>query len=242
MLLGSRMMKNILVIGGNSKLAKIFIKYYKYNTNLFITYRGKDDATIVEEDGLKAYELNLGDISSVLNFVKKVSEINFDAVLFFASTYLEDSRETNEYYRQILNDLKVNALSPYIVSRELKVNHNCKFIFFGDSVVNQPRKNKHSYSLSKHSLEYVVQMLAIERRNEVATICFRLGPTCPPESVKDKDKYYYSNSAINVPNIAEGLIETIDFIINKDNLNMTGAFIDYDAGFYLRNTPVNNLD
>ncbi len=59
-------MKNILVIGGNSKLAKIFIKNYKHNANLLITYRGKNDATIVDEDGLKTYELNMGDIFSVL--------------------------------------------------------------------------------------------------------------------------------------------------------------------------------
>lgn len=223
-------MKRILIVGGNSKLARKFIDRSKDKYDLHATYRNLPKAS-----SLAAHKLDLVDSQSVKQFLDSVKDISFDGVLFFASTFSNDMQREQKYEMQIQQDMLINALAPYQIARNLTVSKHARCVFFGDSIIGNPRAGYHSYSLSKHTMEYIVMALAIERRDELTTICFRLGPTMPPEDLPNTDAYFYDRTVIRVPDVPGGLLDYLEFLIDHDNLSVTGAFVDYDGGFYLKN-------
>jgi NAD(P)-dependent dehydrogenase (short-subunit alcohol dehydrogenase family) len=220
-------MKNkILIIGGNSKLARKFIQRFGADYSLHVSYYRKQRKPL---DNEIQYSLDLSNSESINSFISKLDTTDFTAVLFFASTYSSDMREEKPFNKQLNSDMAINALGPYEISRKLQVEQECKLIFFGDTATHMPRSERHSYSLSKNTMEYVVKCIATERPEKIRSFCFRLGPTLAPESSTDPNKYYNRN-LIHVHDAADGLVEYINFLINAKNLSSTGGFIDYDGG------------
>ena len=129
-------------------------------------------------------------------------------------------------------DLQINSFSQLTVAKFLTYAPDAKVFLFGDSGLQQPKKNFSSYSLSKAVLHSLVSIIAIELAERAKVLCFALGPTKPSASEMRKSEYFAQN-AVQVDNPTSGLISYITFLLQQDNLSMTGIEIPYDGGAYL---------
>ena len=223
--------RKILIVGCNSKIARLFLTEYAGRYDFFGTYaRTKPDDT---RSYRELYHLDLAEIGSVESFVRRIEPISFKAVLFLASTYAKDDMTLKSQFEQSQLDRQVNAISPAIIARHLQFHGALgRVFFFGDSGLQHPKLHYSSYTFSKHLLDEVVAVTAMELKDKAISIGVNLGPTLAPGG-SDKAAYY-SRNLINVESAALGLVRLIDFMINEPNLNMTGATIQYDGGTYLR--------
>lgn len=220
--------ERILLIGCESKIARLFRKTYADTYSFIGTYHKTQPSNT--DDYTRLYRLDLTDQHSVTSFLEEVANQHFKAVLFFASTYSPDSGELLD---QMTRDLQVNALSPAVIAKKLRYTSKAgRILFFGDSGTGHPRPNYISYNLSKSFMDSVVRLLAIELSDTAAVLGFRLGPTYAPESA-DRIAYYERN-LIKVADVPMGFIRYIGFIISENDLNMTGTLVDYDGGTYLQ--------
>ncbi len=229
------MKRNILIIGCSSKIAKKYIEESYSLYNIYATYN-RESANLPH--GIKElYSLNLSSKSSILEFLKKIEDISFSGVLFFASTHSIDSIDAADFYEQILEDQQVNVFGPCLIARSLKYEKLGRVFFFSDAGLNNPRENYLSYNLSKQSLENINKLLATELHDRAISVCFALGPVLAPEGTSDINKYYNRN-LISTEDITLGLAKYINFIIDESNLSMTGVTLNYDGGTYLRRPDI----
>lgn len=227
------MKKNLLIIGTNSKLAKLFTKTYAESFNFYGTYH---DGPFKESDVYnQQYKLDLSKPDEVLDFIKTVQPLEFSGVLFFASTYSQDPTDSSDLLAQMLLDQQINAIAPSVMAKSLNYAPQGRIILFGDSGLNTPKRQAMSYSHSKLLLEQTCKLLAVELMDKATCVCFLLGPTMAPEDISEDNKNaYYSRSLNPTKDIPLGLVHYINFILEDDDLNITGSSIYYDGGTYLR--------
>lgn len=218
---------NLLVIGGGSKLATRFLSQLdKDRYTLYITYH----ATKREENDY-TFSVDLQNEFSLHNFTERVSEIRFDKVLFFSSTYSSDDN-AKDLFTQYQNDFLCNALSFAYICKNIHFNALSQVLVFGDSGLTHPKKNFSSYSFSKLAFENMVKILAVELAPTTKVNAIRLGPTLKQDTSDDS---YYQKYLLepNKDEPANGIVSLINFILDNASLNMTGSLIDYDGGAYM---------
>lgn len=223
--------KNVLIIGGNSKIGQVFIRNYSKSYNVYATFNNTKPTGISEE---KLYNLDLGSSKSVQLFIDNIKNITFKAVIFLASTIGQDKDNYDDFFNQTTGDMKINVVSPLFIAKNINYGPGLgRTIFFGDSGRLHPRQKMTSYNIYKNILEEIVTSLGVELSSKSIVLGIDLGPTMPDLSVEDEEKYYAKN-LIQVGNPTLGLVNLLDFIISEDNLNMTSTFIKYDGGTYLK--------
>lgn len=164
------MKKKILIIGSDSKLAKIFIE--KFNKHYIISTTKRTALSNLNE-----YYLDLSSRQSVLEFISTQKNIKYDAVIVFASVYNIDAEAIPDYLDRIEIDSKINVFHPITILRSLNYNHNSTIILFGDSGTKIPKPNYISYTTSKTLLLMIARNLAVELKDRAKVLVFRLGPT-----------------------------------------------------------------
>lgn len=223
--------KKLLIVGCSSKIAKDFVARAKGDYELYGTFANHAPDAISFQ---RCYQLDLSSKESVLHFLDKINEIAFDGVLFFAATYGADESSPGDYFDQLLEDIKINTLSQSLIARHIAYTKNAKVLFFGDSGLRQPKKNFTSYSISKATLHAVAEILAVELADKARVISFLLGPTKPEKSAETAASgEYFKRNAVRVDDPAAGLVSYILFLLQEDNLSITGIQIPYDGGAYL---------
>jgi short-subunit dehydrogenase len=224
---------NILLIGACSKICERFINEYFNDYNLYGTYHIKKPS---QKDRLKKLiQLDMHNVDNLTKFMHEIKEIEFKAVIFFASTYTKDQSDSKDYLSQLVSDININVISPTFIAKNLNIKKNelGRIIFLSDSGIKVPKAHYTSYINTKIIIESMIKNLAVEMEKKAIVTSFRLGPTLCDVDVKNK-KQYYNKNLINVPDASKGLVEYIEFIINNKNLNITGNSIDYDGGAYIK--------
>ncbi|HLD90333.1 MAG TPA: hypothetical protein VI911_04865 [Patescibacteria group bacterium] len=223
------MKKRILLIGGNSKIARAFTKKYfsKYQIDITL-YKKNDIGQFLNE--IDTYQLNLTNDISIKNLIKKLKDYKYSGVLFFSSIY---SNESNWNKSKFTKMLKINFLSYLDLIYNLKLVNNSKIIFFTDEGLIQPKKNYLYYSFSKALLKDYIRFLAVEFAQTSSVIGIGLGPTTTDQK-GPRIEQYYKRSLISVKNPCLGLINLIDFILSEENFYSTGKIIPFDGGTYIK--------
>ncbi len=209
-------MKKILVIGGNSKLAKIFIRGQKVNETLKVTTK---------------QALNLEKESSIKDFIKKNKNI-FDAVIFFASIYEKMSSFVD--IRNIERHLLINVINPLRLLKGLNLNKSARIIFFVDSGIIQPKPGFLGYSFSKAVLQELIRELAVEFAPNKTVVGLSLGPTISSKKSREAKRKYHKRSLIKVEHPEQGVVNLVRFLIHEENLYMSGCIIPYNGGTYIK--------
>jgi len=223
--------KNVLIVGGSSKISKMFISNYSDIYNIHATFNTNRPSCIPKE---RLYNLDLNSSKSVQSFIDNIRNISFRAVIFLASTIGKDKNNYDELYNQTISDLNINVVAPLFIAKNINYGPRLgRTIFFGDSGRLHPRKNMNSYNIYKNILEELVMSLGVDLSSKSIVLGIDLGPTLPDSSVENKENYYAKN-LIQVNNPTLGLVNLISFIIDEDNLNMTSTFIKYDGGTYTK--------
>lgn len=224
------MKKKILIIGSSSKIAQALIGATGDKYEIYATSR---TATEILNAVHTHYVLDLSDRQAISTFLTEVKDIVFDAVLFFAATYSPDPEGQESYLDQLQSDLQINALSSLQLSKGLSLKPGSTIILFGDAGLSTPKEGYTSYSITKAVVEQITKALAVDLSPNTRVLCFRLGPTYARENHPDR-KQYYSKLLINVNDPVEGLVRSLCFYIDESNICMTGSFINYDGGAYLK--------
>lgn len=223
-------MPKLLLIGVTSKIAERFVEAVGDAYELFGTYHG---SSVDYEQKCTYLPLDLGDSESVARFVSLVREHSFAGVLFFSSTYSKDSQNLEEYLSIADKDVRINALSPIAISRELQYDVGATVFFFGDAGLQVPKPHFTAYSVSKSLLQGLVKYLAVELQDRARVVTFLLGPTLAPKD-SDHKHDYYARTSYRVDEPADGLVRYIQFLLEESNLGMTGTEITYDGGAYVK--------
>ncbi|QQG44039.1 MAG: SDR family oxidoreductase [Candidatus Roizmanbacteria bacterium] len=220
------MKKKVLIIGGNSKIARTFIKKYKNKYDIDVTIHDDKEELV---KNINYFYLNLANVTAIKNLTIKLKKYNYDGVLFFASVY---SMNANYKQAEFLKIIKINFLSCLNLISNLKLNKNSKIIFFTDEGITQP-KNKHFfYSFSKALLENYIRILAVDFAPHTSIIGIGLGPIMTDKDTLLKKKFYLK-SLISIKNPCSGLIKFINFILSEKNFYLTGKIIPFDGGAYI---------
>lgn len=219
---------NVLVIGAKSKIAFEFLAQFENNKkyNIYKAYRQQ----IGQNESSNIFFVDLKNRDSVELFVDKLSNIQFDVVLFFASIYKEDTTINKGLLRQYQEDISINVLSFSYICKNLNLSNYSKIIAFGDAGIDHPKKGFSSYTISKLILEGLVKILAVELSPNTLVNLICLGPTLTanPENIN-----YYNRSLLKIKTPYKGLVSLIKFMICESDLNITGSMIEYDGGAYL---------
>ncbi len=228
------MIKKILVVGVTSKIAKQFLLTKSSKCELYGTYNNNP---LKKEKLLKGqFKLDLSSVTSINSFIDLVSDITFDGMIIFASTYVADPLTKNEMESRYQSDMFINVTSVAIIAKNINFQAGSKIVVLGDNGTSLPKKGYSSYTLSKLALDEVVKVLAVDLAPNVSTICIKLGPTLSNHHLLRND-HYYDKGLIKVKDPTRGLINFINFLINEPNFNTTGSVVNYDGGAYLRRNP-----
>ncbi|MFZ3010084.1 MAG: SDR family oxidoreductase [Candidatus Microsaccharimonas sp.] len=223
-------MKKILIIGVTSKIAEKFIESVKDVYEIYGTYQSKD---FIKKDTVHYLPLDLNDHSSVEELTVLLHAHSFFSVFLFSSTYSKDATSIDEYLLDAEKDLRINALSPIAILKQLHYEPSATVFLFADAGLQTPKKNFSAYSVSKHVLSALGTLLAVELANTARVVTFKLGPTMAPSNT-DHAEEYYDRTLHRVDEPVQGLIRYIQFLMNEKNLSMTGTEIVYDGGTYLK--------
>lgn len=223
------MKKRVLLIGGNSKIAREFIKkyYQKYQIDISINKNSKIKTLLPTGN---YYRLDLANSTSIKNLTNKLKNHTYDGLLLFAGVY---SDEPSWNKTRFISILKINFISYLDLIFNLKLSINSKIIFFTDEGLVQPKKTHFCYSFSKALLKDSIRLLAVELSQTTSVIGIGLGPTKTSKSGTKKTQYH-SKSLISVKNPCMGLINFIDFILSENNFYSTGKIIPFDGGTYIK--------
>lgn len=222
--------KRILVIGATSKIAEQFIRLSSESYEIYGTHNSRQSDLLPASN---QFQLDLGDNGQIKLFLKKVTEIKFDAVLFFAATYTPDSGKNDDYLVAYQKDLQCNAMSIMAIAKGLTFADHSKLFVFGDAGLAHPKKGFTAYSMSKFAVADVARMLAVELAPQTATFCLRLGPTLKEDTLL-MGSDYYGRGLLEIDKPVEGLLHLLQFLIAEPNFNATGCVIDYDGGAYIK--------
>jgi NAD(P)-dependent dehydrogenase (short-subunit alcohol dehydrogenase family) len=198
-------MKHILVVGGNSKLARVFIAGKLPHEELIITTRT---------------ELDLIDTQSIDRFINNQNG-SFDAVVIFAGMY--EAMNTSIDTMNIKKHLVTNALGPLHLVQNLSLSQGAMVIFFTDAGGIQPKPGFLGYTFSKMVLRELIRILAVKLAPTRKIIGIGLGPT----KVSHK-------SLVTVPDPIRGVIDLVRFLIHNENIYASGCIIPFDGGTYIK--------
>ena len=215
----------ILVVGGNSKIAKLFIDSYAKDYAIYITT--KRPPNIHPETVVNAFHLDLSDIRSVSAFINEVKDIDFKAVLFLASTFASDQTRQADFSRQFSMDQQINVISPIIIAKALKFsNHDGRVVMFGDMYAHKLNPRMISYSYSKQLLESATRVLSQDLGSSAKVFCLKLGIIIDLKDIFPTNYNEYNN----LPKSAKNLINFLNYLIRSEGLSSYDSVIEFGNG------------
>ena len=149
------MVNNLLIIGGNSDLAKeIITQLNKEKFNIFVISRSNLELEGVSTFMISDYLENINEIESIA--VKN----NIDEILIFNGIIFEGSGVSVLNNKKILDTFFVNFVVPSsIISNLIKKNKNIRFSVISSIAAAKLRNKNVYYGMSKQALEeYIVNL------------------------------------------------------------------------------------
>lgn len=171
---------------------------------------------------------NTQDCDELIDKILKQFE-NLDILINNASVF-EPSviRETS--IKLFQNQINVNLLAPFILSRNYAMNsHQGIIVNFLDTRITTNSNSHAAYSISKVAFAHLTKMAALEFAPQIRVNGIAPGATLPPENQGEE---YLINLARNTPMKEPGgivpVLQSLDYII--DNKNLTGQILYCDGG------------
>lgn len=149
------MVKNLLIIGGNSDLAKeIITQLDTEKFNIFVISRSTLELEGVSTFMIDDYLENFNDIESL------VLKNNIDEIIIFNGLIFERSGVSNINNKQIQDTFFVNFVIPSsIINNLIQINKNIRFSVISSIAASKLRNKNIYYGMSKQALEeYIVNL------------------------------------------------------------------------------------
>jgi len=237
-------MKNILILGGSSEIGQTLIDLLlKYECNITTLANKRYNFLsnkYLKEKKLKILKVDFNKLDDKkLNFFcKKYLNQNFSAFINLIG-YLSKKSYEKTSLSDLLKSIKINTFVPfiilkYIVKNMIKNNFgrilNCSSvgIKFGGG------KYSYSYSLSKHSLEFIPAEYKNWAKKNVLINNLRIGATNTQihKKIKTLIEIKKRKSLIPCNRFAgkEEVVNYIWFLINKKNSFMTNKTLEITGG------------
>jgi len=233
--------KTVLITGAAKRIGKqlsLYLANRGYNIAIHYNSSKKDalnlQAELQKKYGEQKFELfpcDLNDpkacsdlINSVFSYFKRIDILANNASVFEPSTIRNTSIELFQ------NQMNVNLLAPFILSRDYA--NNCEeglIVNFLDTRISSFSNSHAAYSLSKVAFSHLTQMAALEFAPHIRVNGIAPGAILPPE---DQGEEYLLELAkktpMQVPVGIDPILQSMDYIIN--NKNLTGQILFCDGG------------
>lgn len=224
-------MKNLLVFGGNSSIAKDIIKYIKLNNkelNIIKTSSKNNNDT----DFLY---FNIDDKNSYENLLKCK---NLDYILWCQGFNINDSiltMESNNYFKSMDVNINYIILSLNYLLKNNKINDGSRLCIISSIWQESVRNNKLSYSVSKSAISGLVKSVACDlSKKDIMINAILPGPvlnemtykTLTNEQIDSIKKKLGFNRLIDINDICY----LFEYLCFKNN-STTGQSIKVDLGF-----------
>jgi len=233
--------KTVLITGAVKRIGK-FISLFlaQKGFNIAIHYNlSKKEAIDLQanlqkkytEQKFEIFQCDLSNPKDCNGLINKVL-LNFDSIdiLVNNASVFEPGviRETS--IKLLHNQMNVNLLAPFILSRDYAVNCNEGLIVnLLDTRISAYSNSHAAYSLSKVAFSHLTKMAALEFAPNIRVNGIAPGAILPPE---DQGKEYLLNLAkktpMQVPGGIEPVLQSMNYIIK--NTNLTGQILFCDGG------------
>lgn len=216
-------MKNILIVGANSFIAKNAVEKLKEKQyNCFLTFRSADNEKQL---------LDLEKEESITSFCSNYKDVFFDGVLFFQG--INPSKNTKEMtVEHFIKMLHVNLIGPTLFLKHFNKNLNKDaMILFVSSVAAQKGSYDPSYAAAKSAIHGLTQSLANEfvdfRFNTISLGLVENSPVYNNMTPDFRQKHAerMNNRFVHVNNVSSAICELLqNTSINKITLSIDGGF------------------
>lgn len=232
-------LKTILIVGSSSKITIELVKSIYNNYDKFIFIRNSSGG--IKKN--KKYVFFKYDFTKKINFeklkkfvVKNNCDIN--SILFLASEKLIFKNPFDTNHIEIINNVKVQAISLYEIIRNFRNNmrvNKTSIVCIGSEVLSsKPPKKMLSYVIGKHAMHGLVKSLAEElgpdgiRLNLISPgIVDELSNSFPEIS---KEMFKVNSSLGNLVKVKD-IVNLIMFLISTKSKNITGQNIKANSGY-----------
>lgn len=149
-----KMRNDIVIIGGDSEIAKEFNKIARSNKSKILDIsRKKESAT------LKVHDY----ISSTNDIIEEIKKLENPIIIFFNGFLAENRPVQFPSGEEILNTIQINFLIPYLLTKEISSKIDCeKFVYISSIAAIKPRMKNYIYGLSKRNLEISIKKLGVQ--------------------------------------------------------------------------------
>lgn len=254
-------MKNILITGGGGFLGQKICNYFLRNNNRVICLDNLTTELKFIKKNLKKYKkkffyfkCNLESYEEIKNTIVEIKKFNIIDVLINNAAITGDTLKTgwntkfnNQSYENFERALKVNLLSVFEISKQLKYQMNKSK---SPSVVNissiysklaHDKKlykktninNPAAYSASKAALDQLTRWLASELSPKI-----RVNSILPGGIKRNQSKFfvnkYISKTLLNRMATEEDILNMVVFLSSNKSSYITGQNIVIDGGYSIK--------
>jgi pteridine reductase len=237
--------KIALVTGGAKRLGKACsLAMAAEGAEILLHYnRSKTEA---EKTALEIHRLgsactliqqNLANPESIAAFTEKIlSETdNIDILVNSASIFPPDTFKEITF-DSIMQNLQVNALSPFLLGKELaKKTKLTDIINFLDSRITGPEPNHSSYHLSKRMLYTMTKLMAESLAPDIRVNAIAPGPILPPDVMSENTDYFEKLKHLNPLHRTgnpDDISQALLFLLKSSFI--TGQVLFIDGGMHLK--------
>lgn len=215
-------MKNILIVGSGSFVAKNVVDKLKPHYNCVSTSRSSS---------VSEFHLDIESEDSIISFCEKNNTNFWDGILFFQG--INPSKNAKEITTEhFVKMLTVNLVGPAILLKHLYKNLNVNsMILFISSIAAQKGSYDPSYASAKAGINGLVQSLANEfpdfRFNTLSLGLVENSPVFNNMTLDFRQKHAerMNNKFVQVNDVSSAVYELLrNLSINKTTLNIDGGF------------------
>lgn len=233
--------QTVLVTGAAKRIGRLIsLHLAKKGYDIAIHYNNSKKAAIdlqkelQEQFVAQTFKIFQADLSNTQNCDELIDKVlvhfeDLDILINNASVFEPGFiRETSVKLFQ--NQMNVNLLAPFILSRNYAMNCNEGIIVnFLDTRISTNSNSHAAYSISKVAFAHLTKMAALEFAPTIRVNGIAPGATLPPENEGEE---YLIRLAKNTPMQEPGgifpVLQSLDYII--DNKNLTGQILYCDGG------------
>jgi NAD(P)-dependent dehydrogenase (short-subunit alcohol dehydrogenase family) len=235
--------KTALVTGGAKRLGQaISLSLASNGANIIIHYgKSLEEASELVKK-IEQYGVNVWLVSGDLNQISEVESI-FDKARQFSSSIqilinnasiFDKSYLNNFSVDELFDNIRVNAMSPLILAREMaKQKIDCAIINMLDTRITEYDKNHVAYHLSKKMLFDLTRMMALEFAPFIRVNAIAPGLILPPpgQDLSYLEKLAPTNPLNSIGN-PEEITKSVIFLL--ESMFITGQVIFVDGGYHMK--------